>query len=279
MKNLLCLVSCVVIAYGCKPANKEYQTKIDDSDTRKTIEQKEQEVKGKPGTKLFNITRLEGAEDDVPIIIPIAISLEIKERNVLEKAGSFLAYMAGAEPTEHTKIIAKIKDLRHKNTKTPLQKLSFNFYTAHDFFRKSNKYGTYFIRLSEPSVSFPTKVGRLVFISKKTGGRYEALLVKETTSSDKMTGDERLWMLGNIIAYYSEGHTDYRRYVEINENGHYRLKWGDDRFATILVRSNHNILTKRPNDPPNYISDKALINSRIYEIFEKIKEQYNGLRD
>ena len=282
MKFLLSLFSCIVIAYGCKPVDKGSQAKIDDSDTRKTTEQKQWEKTGKPGTKLFNITKLidEDTDDGSLIIIPIAISLEIKNKNVLEKAVNFMDFLTGY-PTTDTKIIAKIKDLRHTHSREPIQKITFDYRSIHKYLKGRNKHGTYTISFRKPPESFPTMIGSLFFHSKKTGGSYVALLAKETTSSYELNGAQRVWMLGNIDAYYSEGHVDHNRYVEYqyvrpNNFEQYRLKWEDGRFAVISKSSTLGQPSYQKGEilenEQNYVSDKDLVNSRIHEIYKKIKE-------
>ena len=283
-KFVLALVSCVVIAYGCKPVDKGSQAKVDDSDARKTEQQKQWEKEGKPGTKLFNITKLidEDTDDGSLIIIPIAISLEIKNKNILEKAINFLDFLSGY-PSTDTKIAVKIKDLRHAHSKEPTQKITFDYRTVHKQFKGRNKHGTYSINFRKPPESFPTMIGSLFFYSKKTGGSYAAVLAKEVTSSYELTGDERVWMLGNIVAYYSEGHVDYNRYVEYqyvrsDDFEQYRLKWDDGRFTIINKSSKLGQPSRWKGEivdlenEQNYISDKDLVNSRIHEIYEEMKE-------
>ena len=248
MKILLLFIS-LGFAYSCKPANKEHQVKIDDSDTRKTIEQREQDRKGKKGLRLFNITRLADVDENEVITIPIAVSLQVKGRNIIEKAGSFLSYMIGESmdrsPTD-TKIVARIKDLRRNHINDPLQRVTLVYQkygrAGSRLFYGKNKHGGYTIRFGETSVRFPMKIGSLKFVSKKTGGSYTAMLVKEVTDTYKLTDSERRWMLGNIILYSSEEDTDFRRYIETGKL-------------------------------PNYISDKGLIDSRIHELNEKIKKE------
>ena len=287
MKLLLCLVSSVFVAYGCKPTN-EYQAKIDDSDTRKTVEQKKQEETGKPGTKLFNITKLidEDTDDGSLVIIPIAFSLEIEKLNVLEKTATFIDFLIGSTNIDDdTKIVLKIKDLRHTHKQEPIQKVKLVQDRIHKLFRGKNKHGSYSIGFRKPDDKFPTNFGSLFYFSKKTGGSYAAVLAKETTNPHRLTRYERAWMLGNIVAYYSEGHIDHNRYVEYrylrsDESEQYRLKWEDERFSTIRKTSRLGE-TRQPRrgevipraDEPNYVSNEALVDSRIYEITEKIKEE------
>ena len=280
--KMLSLFGSLVFAYSCKPANKEYQAKIDDSDIRETIEQREQK-KNKKGLKIFNITSLVDKNDNMVVAIPIAVSLEIKGRNILEKTGSFLSWVIGENMNKKpadTKIVARIKDLRRNHIHDSSQKVTLIYQSAGraglDYYYGKNKYGGYTIRFDNNSEQFPMTIGSLTFVSKKTGGSYTALLVKEVTDTYKLTDAERVWMLGNIMLYFSKKHTDHHRYI-VDNAGFYRLNWDDGRYTTIWTRGHTGTIRINPNAlEDSYVSDTDLVDTRIHEINKKIKEEYEN---
>lgn len=187
--GLATAISLLGISSGCKLVNKGSQAKVDDSDARKTKTQKKLEKSGHPGTKLFNVTRLVSLEGGKSIIIPIAISLEIKNRNIADKVIHTLDFMqlSYVLTPKDTKLTAIIKDLRHAHSGDSAQKLTIHF--DGQKYSGRNKYGDYRIEFEKPSskdmssnLSKYPKIGKLRFISKQTGGVYRAPLVNRPTT-------------------------------------------------------------------------------------------------
>ena len=194
MKFLLSLVSCVVIAYGCKPVNRGSQAKVDDSGNHETV--KNLEKIGQAGTKLFNVTNLTKKSGDQTIIIPIAISLEIKNKNIVDRAFfdvfMFVTGKIGSSVDYgDTKIIITIKDLRHAHSRDSVQKLTLR----HDglWYSGGNKHGKYKLELHNPltkdsNLNKRLRIGQLHFRPKKTKGiYYEAPLVHRSASAEEWT--------------------------------------------------------------------------------------------
>ena len=179
---------------GCKLVNKGSQAKVDDSDTRKTITQQEMEKTGQPGTKMFNVTRLFDKDGNKSISIPIALSLEIKNRNIIDKAAFRfdLPSLSYVKHPQDTKLTAIIKDLRHAHSRDSAQKLTLIFDRIYKQYRGKNKYGKYAIEFykslsNDRNPSEYTEIGNLKFISSNTGATYRAPLVAQSPNEEWLT--------------------------------------------------------------------------------------------